>query len=221
MTRRWLLALIGCLFLSACGGNNPYLEQSLKPAELQGKDKSWFLKNWRAERQGASLLRRRNMDLLPHRRRKIGSATLQFLTKSVRDYLEVRQRKNCRTIVIPAADRFPTAPATRSSAFERLSRSLAAKTIGLTANDFGHRRPSGNKYTHTDPAPSDLWVSADVPGSSPKLPEGALEQKVQDDQQDKNDDDSIHSRGASRLPQSWERRSCNGRCERHTVSSTL
>ena len=37
MTRRWLLALIGCLFLSACGGNNPYLEQSLKPAELQGK----------------------------------------------------------------------------------------------------------------------------------------------------------------------------------------
>ena len=46
MTRRWLLALIGCLFLSACGGNNPYLEQSLKPAELQGKDKSRFVKNW-------------------------------------------------------------------------------------------------------------------------------------------------------------------------------
>ena len=46
MTRQWLLALIGCLFLSACGGNNPYLEQSLKPAELQGKEKSWFLKNW-------------------------------------------------------------------------------------------------------------------------------------------------------------------------------
>lgn len=47
MMRRWLLVLIGCLFLSACGGN-PYLEQSLKPAELQGKDKAWFEKNWGA-----------------------------------------------------------------------------------------------------------------------------------------------------------------------------
>ena len=39
----WVLAL--CLFISGCRGN-PYLEQSLKPAELQGKDKAWFLKNW-------------------------------------------------------------------------------------------------------------------------------------------------------------------------------
>src|SRR2546425_12382717 len=38
--------LLFCLALTGCGGSNPYLEQSLKPAELQGKDKAWFEKNW-------------------------------------------------------------------------------------------------------------------------------------------------------------------------------
>lgn len=33
------------LMLAGCGGN-PYLEASLKPAELQGKNKAWFEKNW-------------------------------------------------------------------------------------------------------------------------------------------------------------------------------
>ncbi|MEX5212946.1 MAG: hypothetical protein NW703_02170 [Nitrospiraceae bacterium] len=40
--RGWLLAvflLVGC-------SNNPYLEQSLKPAEFEGKDKTWFEQNW-------------------------------------------------------------------------------------------------------------------------------------------------------------------------------
>ncbi|NJL15876.1 MAG: hypothetical protein HC938_00465 [Nitrospira sp.] len=40
----WVLFI--CLALTACAGNNPYLEASLKPAELQGKDKAWFEKNW-------------------------------------------------------------------------------------------------------------------------------------------------------------------------------
>jgi hypothetical protein len=40
----WLLSLV--LLLTACGGGNPYLEASLKPAEMQGKDKAWFEKNW-------------------------------------------------------------------------------------------------------------------------------------------------------------------------------
>jgi hypothetical protein len=44
--RRALGVIVGCLLLSGCGGSNPYLEQSLKPAELQGKDKAWFEKNW-------------------------------------------------------------------------------------------------------------------------------------------------------------------------------
>jgi hypothetical protein len=39
----WSLSvlLIGC-------SSNPYLEASLKPAEMQGKDKAWFEKNWGA-----------------------------------------------------------------------------------------------------------------------------------------------------------------------------
>lgn len=45
MRRVWWPFFIG-LFLFACSGSNPYLEQSLKPAELQGKDKAWFQNNW-------------------------------------------------------------------------------------------------------------------------------------------------------------------------------
>lgn len=37
--------LFGLLLLAACGGN-PYLDASLKPAEMEGKDKAWFEKNW-------------------------------------------------------------------------------------------------------------------------------------------------------------------------------
>jgi hypothetical protein len=40
------MLLISCLALTACSSSNPYLEASLKPAELQGKDKAWFEKNW-------------------------------------------------------------------------------------------------------------------------------------------------------------------------------
>jgi hypothetical protein len=39
-----LLLILG-LFASACGGN-PYLDASLEPAELEGKDKAWFEENW-------------------------------------------------------------------------------------------------------------------------------------------------------------------------------
>ena len=51
--QRSALMLLFSLALTGCGGSNPYLEQSLKPAELQGKDKAWFEKNWGStERQG-------------------------------------------------------------------------------------------------------------------------------------------------------------------------
>ena len=39
----WLTAVT---FLFVACSHNPYLEASLKPAELQGKDKTWFEKNW-------------------------------------------------------------------------------------------------------------------------------------------------------------------------------
>ena len=42
--RSWLL---GVLLFVGCS-SNPYLEQSLKPAELEGKNKAWFEQNWGA-----------------------------------------------------------------------------------------------------------------------------------------------------------------------------
>ena len=65
------------LILSGCGGSNPYLEASLKPAELQGKDKAWFEKNWGApEREGPRIVWQGKMDLLSNCRRKIRPAPL-------------------------------------------------------------------------------------------------------------------------------------------------
>jgi len=46
--RRAAWLLFACLALTACGESNPYLDASLKPAELQGKNKAWFEKNWGA-----------------------------------------------------------------------------------------------------------------------------------------------------------------------------
>ena len=45
---RWTIAaLLAMMLVTGCGGN-PYLDASLKPAELEGKDKAWFEKNWGA-----------------------------------------------------------------------------------------------------------------------------------------------------------------------------
>lgn len=44
--RRSLLGLcLAFLLLAGCGGN-PYLDATLKPAEFEGKDKTWFENNW-------------------------------------------------------------------------------------------------------------------------------------------------------------------------------
>ena len=42
---RWTLLLLAAMLLTGCGGN-PYLDASLEPAELQGKDQAWFEENW-------------------------------------------------------------------------------------------------------------------------------------------------------------------------------
>lgn len=39
------LVLVTGMLIAGCGGN-PYLDASLKPAELEGKDKAWFEENW-------------------------------------------------------------------------------------------------------------------------------------------------------------------------------
>lgn len=54
MIRQVAYLLCVCSLVTACGGGNPYLEASLKPAELQGKDKAWFEKNWGAPAGKAS-----------------------------------------------------------------------------------------------------------------------------------------------------------------------
>jgi hypothetical protein len=48
MMQRFVWLLIVSLITASCSANNPYLDASLKPAELQGKDKGWFEKNWGA-----------------------------------------------------------------------------------------------------------------------------------------------------------------------------
>ncbi len=40
------VVLTMCLMGVACSDRNPYLEASLRPAELEGKDKAWFEDNW-------------------------------------------------------------------------------------------------------------------------------------------------------------------------------
>ncbi len=44
---RVTVVLVAAIFLAGCGGN-PYLEASLDPAELEGKDQAWFEENWGA-----------------------------------------------------------------------------------------------------------------------------------------------------------------------------
>ena len=48
MMPRFVWLLIVSLITASCSANNPYLDASLKPAELQVKDKGWFEKNWGA-----------------------------------------------------------------------------------------------------------------------------------------------------------------------------
>jgi len=42
----FLAISLGVGLLAGCGGGNPYLDASLNPAELEGKDQAWFEKNW-------------------------------------------------------------------------------------------------------------------------------------------------------------------------------
>ncbi len=50
---RVAVMLLVPILLLGCGGN-PYLEASLKPAEMQGKDQAWFEENWGAPSGKAS-----------------------------------------------------------------------------------------------------------------------------------------------------------------------
>lgn len=45
MKRPLMWALFAMAIVAGCGGN-PYLDASLKPAEMEGKDKAWFENKW-------------------------------------------------------------------------------------------------------------------------------------------------------------------------------
>jgi|SRR5579884_2681038 len=45
VARTALWSVLVTVVLLGCGGN-PYLDASLKPAEMEGRDKGWFEKNW-------------------------------------------------------------------------------------------------------------------------------------------------------------------------------
>ena len=91
--------------ISSCSGKNPYLEASLKPAELQGKDKEWFEKNWGipdgkhpvflVERPGLTIV-------LPEERQ--GSHSSISLPINVRSPSSLTKTKNFPTIPIQAAN---------------------------------------------------------------------------------------------------------------------
>ena len=44
--KRFILLVCFAFILTGCGGGNPYLDASLKPAEMTGKDKTWFEEHW-------------------------------------------------------------------------------------------------------------------------------------------------------------------------------
>ncbi|MFB3074129.1 MAG: hypothetical protein ACE1Z6_03000 [Candidatus Methylomirabilales bacterium] len=48
MMRGRIVGLLLAVILAAGCGGNPYLEASLNPAELEGKDQAWFEENWGA-----------------------------------------------------------------------------------------------------------------------------------------------------------------------------
>ncbi|MCH7566077.1 MAG: hypothetical protein IH787_00180 [Nitrospirae bacterium] len=48
MMRGRIVGLLLAIILAAGCGGNPYLEASLNPAELEGKDQAWFEENWGA-----------------------------------------------------------------------------------------------------------------------------------------------------------------------------
>ena len=45
MIRQARRLLFTIILVAGCS-SNPYLDASLKPAEMEGKDKAWFEKNW-------------------------------------------------------------------------------------------------------------------------------------------------------------------------------
>ena len=98
----------------------------------------------------------------------------------------------------------PPSSLSRHLLLERRGTALAAETIRLPADHFGH----GSTSRHEDPAhrvlhhliPA-LRKTGRLPAA--EFPEGAAQKIIEDDEEDENDDNSIHSRTTSVSPQSY------------------
>ena len=139
MTRRWVWVLAGCLFLSGCGGSNPYLEQSLKPAELQGKDKAWFRRigaNPAAKLPAFSVAKPGPIIVSPAASRARPSSTSRPI--SVKSRSSSTKKKNSpTTVTLGANDLCRILP--RHLFLERRCTALTTETIRLSSDNFGHR----------------------------------------------------------------------------------
>ena len=96
-------------------------------------------------------------------------------------------------------------PLPRHLLLKRRRAALTAETVRLPADDLRHRRPSRNE----DPA---HWIlyhlilalrESAFSLSAPEFPEGATEQEIEDDQEDEDEDYSIHGAPNRTAPQSY------------------
>ena len=96
-------------------------------------------------------------------------------------------------------------PLPRHLFLKRRCTALAAKTICLPADDLCHGRAS----RHEDPANGILHHLILALRREPlrlaasELPKGAAQEKIEDDEEDENEDNSIHSGTPSVSPQSY------------------
>src|SRR5574337_808262 len=130
--RRLSWIILSAALLTACGGSNPYLEASLKPAELQGKDKAWFEKNWGAP-EGKAALR-----------------CSIFHPINVRSHSSSIKKRSSRTIVIPAVDP-PIASETHSRKHDCRNNRFALRCPPSSPTLAAQRRGT------QDPVPSDSY----------------------------------------------------------------
>ena len=96
-------------------------------------------------------------------------------------------------------------PLSRHLLLKRRRATLATETVRLPADHLRHGRPSRNE----DPADRILYHLILASGESTfglpasEFPKGAAEQKIQDDEKNKDEDNSIHSGINRGAPQSY------------------
>jgi hypothetical protein len=194
MRRSAWIFLFG-LALTGCGGGNPYLDQSLKPAELQGKDKAWFEKNWGAPSGKAT--RFFGGETWTYYRIAGGKSGLPLFNFTP-NHTQVRQRgKTVRLQLLRLL--------TSKFLLKLVRTQSTAKVIGLPTDIFRDRYSPWNKH-QTLGILDHLILTG---GKTFRLPLAFKSsncppnKEVQDNEQPKNKENSIHSGICFLAPQSY------------------